>query len=206
MPSGAQWAGNATIGASLCVHAPRRLPPSPWAAAAKAVMTDAASKCEPDPFIAFLLVIGKYLAISKYSRLLSHRLHLYQAIVEKRRSSQIGEDIAVGQLVGVLAVTSEFLPPHGQRHHHAATRPIADSRAQFDAAAIVEHSHVAALGDSPGASVVGMDVEPRLAFRGPQTGDIDEAAVEKIASGRGEHRKWPAARELAAGVLQRFDV
>src|ERR1039458_8774926 len=127
---------------------------------------DPSAPSAPDPFMALLLAMGKHLATANSLRLLSHRLHLDQTIVEKRRSSQIGEDIAVRQLVGVLAVTSEFLPPNRQRHHDATSCPFSDSRAQFDAAAIVEDSHVAALGDSPGAGVVGMDVEPRLAFGG----------------------------------------
>src|ERR1035441_9097049 len=153
------------------------------------------------PYTTLFRSMGKHLATANSLRLLSHRLHLDQTIVEKRRSSQIGEDIAVRQLVGVLAVTSEFLPPNRQRHHDATSCPFSDSRAQFDAAAIVEDSHVAALGDSPGAGVVGMDVEPRLAFGGPQAGDVDETAVEKISRRRRDHRERQSARPLAAGML-----
>src|ERR1700675_1314866 len=74
---------------------------------------------------------------------------LHQTIIECRCPSHIGEGVAAGELVGVLAVTGEFLPPDRQANDDSRARAIGDSGAQLDAAPIIEDPHVVAPGHAP---------------------------------------------------------
>src|SRR5450755_4558761 len=134
------------------------------------------------------------------------RCDFNQTVVENRCSAQIGKRVAAGQLIGILVIPREFLPPNGQRHDDARSRPIRNAGPQLQTAAIIEYSDVLPIGDTAGSRVVGMQIKPGLSFRSPQACDVHKAAVEKVARGRRYHRQRKPACEVAAGVLVGCDV
>src|SRR6185369_4002052 len=124
--------------------------------------------------------------------------------VEARRTTDVGEAL-VRQLVAVLAVGSELLPPDAEAVDDARPLALADDRLADDAAAVVEDADASSVGDPAGRGVDRRDLEHRLALDRAQAGDVDEARVEEVARRRRDHREREAARELR-GARRRFVV
>src|ERR1700734_309756 len=122
------------------------------------------------------------------TRAASQRFDLHQTVIERRCAPHIGER-AAGELVGILAVTGQLLPPHREAHHDAAPCPVGDPGAQFEAAASIEYPHVISGNPSPRRRVIRMNTEPGLALGGAQALYVDEGTVQEMPSRRRDHRQ-----------------
>uniref|UniRef100_A0A494G982 Uncharacterized protein n=1 Tax=Solanum lycopersicum TaxID=4081 RepID=A0A494G982_SOLLC len=131
-------------------------------------------------------------------RLGPDRLHFHEAVIEHRRAAEVGQALA-GQLVGVLAVGRELLPPDRQADNQPLAGAIGHAGARLHAAAIVERAHHIAVHDAARGGVGRMDIQMRFAFGGAQAVDIDERAVQEVARGRGNHRQRVACRQFRRG-------
>ena len=102
----------------------------------------------------------------------------------------------MGELVDILAVTAEFLPPHAEAADDAAAHLVAHHRLADDAAALVEDAHALPGHDAARGGVAGGHLEHRLAFAAAQAGHVDEGGVEEVARRRRDHGQRKAGREL----------
>ena len=127
---------------------------------------------------------------------LLHCHNLYQAIIKRRRASDVSQSTA-GQLICVLAVMRQLFPPNRQHDDAARARPIGHSCQHIDAAAIVEDSNSSAVDNAARMGVARMNLDGGLAVGRAQARDVDERRVQEVTRRRRDDRERIASRQWA---------
>src|SRR4051794_34188810 len=99
-------------------------------------------------------------------------LHLDQAVVEGRATSDVGQALA-GELVDVGAVQPELAPPDAEAMNHSRPGSARDLGAAVVLAALVEDTHRGAVADAARGGIGFIDLEHRFALDRAQAADVD---------------------------------